>query len=581
MNAWLAAPTANGIHRLTGDVTVDAPLIVPSNRVLDARDATITLIENSNCNILMNANAVTPQRTIIDLATTAGSTSIRALSAVFAPSDIGRTLVVDGAGGNGNGPLTGVILSVPSSAEIILSEPATATVTNGTGRAYIRDQNISIHGGLWSRGGNGGSGNNKHGLLFRHVDNLDVEIDKYTSTGPGKYAIAAGDIRGFRLALHDAQTTSDGVHITGPASSGSIPHVAGNTQDDMLAFTCGDYAEYADVGGDILDVSIGELRPRGAMQALKVLAGAGRRIDGLTVHGGIQGNVTDHAVWVGDGYGGYGDALIGGQYGTLDLGSIDVDVAGPQFSDLYLVSPAASKITARIRHSPNSAGNVSVSLWGTSRATIKELVLDDCDWSGTELKQAISVTADSAVVEQLTVNRPRHHGAGSLFAITSGMVGNLLVQEGQWVDPGSDGTFFVNGGEISSITAVECNGEYTANGYGVRINKGAISAVTFRGGRHSTLHSLIRSFSLISGSINLDHCTITTASRVAQLVGESNILLMEPTFDHIRAAAFHVTVGPFLIEGDAQLLGNFALIETPDGTTVRVAGPIAQAISLR
>ncbi len=576
INEWLAAPVAGGIHQLSGSLLIDEPLIIPSDRFLDASRATITLAAGSDSNILVNAQARTPQRIVRNTRTTAGSSAIVSETAAFTSSDIGRTLVVPGAGGNGHGPLTAVILSVQSSTTVVLSEPASATVSDASANVFERDRNITIRGGVWDRGINGGDGNDRHGLMFRHVDNLDVEIDRYTSAGGGKYAIAAGDVRDYRLALRDAQTTSDGIHVTGPALRGSIPFVAGTTGDDMLAFTCGDYPAYADVSGDIIGVSIGELRPRGAMQALKVLAGAGRRIDALAVHGVIQGKVTDHAVWIGDGYG-YGESVIGGQYGSVDVGTIEVEVGGAQFSDLYLVCPAALRITAKIRHPPLSPGNVSVSVWGTSTAAIKQLVLNDCDWAAESLAQAILVSSSTATVEHLTVNRPRHVGAGSLFAITNGSVVNLIVREGDWEVTGGDGAIFVNGGEVSSITVQNCTGIYSTNGYALRINNGSVTAIAFREGAHSSLHTLVRSFTAFSCSIALDHCTIASASRIAQLIGAGTIILFDPTFDSIKAPAFHVTNGPLSIEGSARIVGDFTLLETTGDAHVRVIGPIAKS----
>lgn len=57
INTWLAA-ASSGPKRMVGTVTINAPLVIPSNTHLDATGAVITLAAGSNCNLLQNTAVV-------------------------------------------------------------------------------------------------------------------------------------------------------------------------------------------------------------------------------------------------------------------------------------------------------------------------------------------------------------------------------------------------------------------------------------------------------------------------------------------------------------------------------------------
>ena len=569
ISAWLASP-ALGVHRLQGSATISEPIIIPSNTTLDATGATITLSAAADCNLVQNQNAVTPQRSVADAAVTAGSATVTSATAAFTVADVGRTLVVDGASGGGEGPLVGIITAVTNATTVVLDSPAADTVSGAAAKVFIRDTNITVRGGGWDRVANGGSGNNKHGLFFRHVDNLDVDIEKFSSSGPSKYAISAGDLRWYRLSMRDADTTSDGVHVTGPAFHGDIPYVSGKTGDDLLAFTAGDYPDYGDVGGDIVGVSIGTVFARGSMRALKVVAGAGRLLDSMKVYGLIQGDVTNDPIWIGDGYGYV--TTVGGVYGTIDCGFIDA-VSSGGYPDLYLVSPTAERITAKIKHRATSTATASVSIAGATASTIGDLILDDCDWAGASLVAAIAVSGAPVTVKRLTINRSRHTGASSLFAITAGTVNDLVARDGEWNCTGVNGAFFMNGGTVGNLSIMDCKGVYVSTNRVVQLNSGTIGAVTFSRGKHSAAGALFRN---ISGTVNtiltLDQVHALSVSRIAQVIGSLTAVLIQPLLDTVTNAAFYVTTGPLLIQGSARINGTFTLSQRAAAESIRVIG---------
>lgn len=140
---------------------------------------------------------------------------------------------------------------------------------------------VTISGGTWNRGSNGGVGNDNHSLFLRGFKRLTVRDLRVTSAG-GKYAVAIGATEGAQVTNLSFDTASDGVHITGPARDVVIRDVRGRTSDDMVAFTGRDYVHYDDVHGDITGAVVEGVFPDGSLAALKVVSGDGARVSGLS-----------------------------------------------------------------------------------------------------------------------------------------------------------------------------------------------------------------------------------------------------------------------------------------------------------
>jgi hypothetical protein len=145
-------------------------------------------------------------------------------------------------------------------------------VENYAVRNSGRDRNVTVIGGVWNRGNNGGSYNDTHSLFFRRVDDVTVRDMKIYSTN-GKYAIAIGDAERIRVRDITFDTASDGVHITGPANMVDIRSLMGRTRDDMVSLTGRDYTHYDDVHGDITNVVIDSVIGDESLCLVKIVSG--------------------------------------------------------------------------------------------------------------------------------------------------------------------------------------------------------------------------------------------------------------------------------------------------------------------
>lgn len=584
VNSWLASPVpGGGPHRLQGALTINAPLIIRSNTVLDATRASVTQAPGTSGVMLQNANATTPQRSVTDVATTSGSATVTSATANFGTADIGRTLVVSGAGVNGNGPLVGIIVS-RTSTTATLDTKATATLTGRSGKVFDRDSGFKVKGGAWYRGSNGGAGSGLHSMLFRHCDDFEVDVDYFESQVGGgttsKYAISVGNVRRYRVALRNVKHCSDGIHVTGPAYDGVIPYCGGLTEDNMVALTAADYPEYSDVAGDIIGVTIGDIAAKSAKGLFRIVAGNGLRVDDVKV-GTIRGTSTINAVEIID------DPQIAeqnGHVGTVDFGTIDVIVPAGCV-DLFLGSVDMDAITAQVIHRADStAATVSV-LVGSGNVganTIKSLTLKDCRWDGTALVNGVSVTNPGLTLGTLNIVRPVFASSGCVVALGAGAVDDVIVDKGKWaITTANFGAVVLTGANPRSVEVIDCVGDYTSSStnYVVLQQAGTVTTkVTVCRGRHTGSNAAFRNIpaTLFNGTLVLDGCTVASGSRAATIIGAATVVLNNPLFDTLVSAAFFLTTGPFLIKGDIRTNGTFSLIQRAAAEAVRVIGPTLQ-----
>lgn len=288
INAFLAA---GGYRELRGTAVLTDSLIVPSNTVLDATGADITGVVTKN--IIQNAAAV-PARTTGTGASTAGSTTLTASNGNFTSADVGKQVEVLGAGPNAGrsaapGSWYGTVVSVTSSTQVVLSQPAHLTVSSATVYVYpARDTNITINGGTWRPGNKNSLSQQQegHGFRIRRVDN--VTINNVLIVGPnvpqmgGQYAISLGDVtRSLSTNLSFQDVNSDGIHYQGPANGIVIQNVeAQNSGDDLVAFTPVDGqsqngSRLGDTEGDIYDVVVQNVTGYNVLSHLKIAGGTG------------------------------------------------------------------------------------------------------------------------------------------------------------------------------------------------------------------------------------------------------------------------------------------------------------------
>ncbi|MEH3135340.1 MAG: hypothetical protein PGN30_10110 [Mycolicibacterium neoaurum] len=583
INAALAAIAGTmGTVKLRGAFTITAPLIMYSKSALDASDAVVTLGAGRNCNMLRNASSVAPVRSVTDMVATNGSASVISASAAFTSADVGRSLVIADAGGDGYGPLVGIILSVTNATTVVLDEKATNTVSGKSGKLYNRDSYITVRGGWWDRAANMGTLTDRHSLLFRHIDHLDVDIDNYTSTD-GKYGVAPGDVRWFHCAVRDSNTSSCPLQINGPARNGHIEYVGGITHDNMLAFTAADYPAYQDVAGDIVGMTIGNLKADIATGILRILAGHGRFVGDFKVMGQIRGRSTIHAVelYDDDGY----PNTSGGTYGSFDFGTIDVTCTTPESSDLSVAcSTSVESVTARVIHGPEKTNLVPIVVTGDHPVTIKSLNLVDCTFRNALQSYGIVVGNAAATISKLNIVRPVFESKGSLLNLSLGTVEDAVLDGGKWsITTVSQAAVILAGAVVGSLRLMDCYGTYssaTGATYGIVQNTATSTAkISIIRGRHANASepgggstTMLRNLSpsIFNGTLVLDQCALVGVARVSTLIGAPTIVLAQPLLDSVTVGAFHITTGPMVVTGEMRTAGSFPLLQRAGSEAVRV-----------
>lgn len=204
-----------------------------------------------------------------------------------------------------SGPLTirsNTTLELSGGSSITLTEGSNCNMLRTPGASgSIRVENVQVIGGRWNRGSNAGTFNVAHGLVFRKVDGLRVRDVEYTSSG-GKYGILVVDCTDWVVdGFHADSCYSDGVHVQGPSSHGTIRNVYGTAGDDLVAIVPLDYTGY--VWGDeddVTDILIENVRGvETARCIVKVMGGSGLDTLRITVRD-IKGTSTRQGVWVGD-----------------------------------------------------------------------------------------------------------------------------------------------------------------------------------------------------------------------------------------------------------------------------------------
>lgn len=389
------ARTRGGARVVVPESTaISTALVIGSNTWLDvAPHATVTMISGSAGNGLNNYAVSNPVRSVADAAITTGTTTLTSATAAFTSADVGRSVVVAGAGPGGGGaqsPSPGVlcttIASVTNSTTVVLTDPAFATVSGAALSIYTRDTNIRVTGGTWARTGVGASsGVGLHFLRFRRVDGLQLSDVRVTTTG-GKYAVSVGDCTGIQIDRHQSQTSSDGIHFTGPVAGVRIRGVSGTTNDDSIAFTSLDWLTYNDVGGAITDVVVENVGVNTPGSQVKLMCGTNAPVGRVIVRNVLVPGlgVSAHAV-----------SLIDDQAGTAPISNVLVDgvhLKGTAGTALFLSSASAKNVV--IRNIFDEATNTGESVW--VGGTVESLTLDGWSRPSTATGARRAVTMDVA-----------------------------------------------------------------------------------------------------------------------------------------------------------------------------------------
>ncbi len=147
------------------------------------------------------------------------------------------------------------------------------------------DAGILIEGGIWSdqknegrgRGGaydEDGSMPGSNGVfLLHHVSSIAVRNVRFRDCSP--YAIQLGNAADFLIDRIAIDESADGIHIEGPSARGIIRHVAGKTNDDVVALNAWDWDTSSVTFGPITDVLVEDIEtpPAYTWSELRLLPG--------------------------------------------------------------------------------------------------------------------------------------------------------------------------------------------------------------------------------------------------------------------------------------------------------------------
>ncbi len=426
LNAMLAGVGTNGGRCFVpdGNYIITDPLVIRSHTHLDlSAGATITLKAASACNLLQNAG-VTANRSVADAGISDTDKTLTSASASFVAADVGRTVIVAGAGHDGI-PLVATIASRTSGTEVELDTAAGTTVANAACSIHARDSHILVTGGTWDRLDNEGTGIAKHIMLFRHLDGVTVRDVAFASTG-GKYAVSFGSVSDFHT--HDLRfnTKSDGVHVAGPAHDGTISDLYGDTGDDVAAITPVDYSTYLDVAGDVSNVTICRIYADSvAGGAAKVLGGHGVDCRHVSVHD-IFGTGANPSVYIGDDSSEAG--LVGGALTCVTVENVYATPSGAGDPAVYIKASNGGDFTVR-NVTLNSAYQANGAVYVATGSSLASLLIDGIDVVATAAS-SMAVVIDGAVVN-LTARNINLQGLGASSDVIQlwdeGVVTNMVV----------------------------------------------------------------------------------------------------------------------------------------------------------
>lgn len=551
INAALAAAPAGAVVRgIPGrNYLIDAPLVTRAGgrQTLDMTGCTITLKAGSSCNMLTNA-AVTAAGTAADGAITSGQTTLT--TTLAAQAQVGQSVTVSGAGSAAPTVLTAVVTAATAT-DITLSVAARATVTGATVKLFPRDAGIRVIGGTWVRGANDGAGVGLHTMLFRHLDDLIVDPEAITSSA-GKYAISIADATNVWVRARNLAVSSDGVHLMGPITGARIEEVTGSTGDDTFAITAADWTAYGDTSGDVTDISIGRIRATTNANLLKVIAGAGCRVDRVKVTDGVYGTATLNGAWIGNDVA--QAATTGGTYGHIDLGVVD-GTYGQKI--VRVIAPNAEYIRVRPRGTQSTALAAGVVVEGTGTATIDVLHIDGgvLDASTSAANALLVLAGANITIGEVVLDACR------VVGYTTSILGNLV-----WTQSGAIGT----------LNILNCLGKFSATvGYFAWINGATVGAVNFIGGGTSNGATALRRDGTSTGALTVTMTAFRVLghSRVADCrVGTTTFKFNGPAFESITLAAFFTNAGTLIFDGSISTVGTFTMLQRQATESVRSLG---------
>lgn len=479
INAALANPLGipKRVIGLPGQTyKIGSPLVIGTRTTLDMTGCEVVLNAGSNCNMVQNRAVEDVQRTVSDATMTAASATLTSATAAFTSADVGRSVVVSGAG-YGSGVHCATISTITNATTVTLSDAAVVTVNAATAKVYTRDRDVRLIGGTWTAGNNqdGPDDPRRHALRFRRVDALTVRGIKGSSTG-GKYFICPGDVTKLVVVDIDLDVSSDGVHVQGPASNISISNVRGYTGDDGVAIETtagpGIYVQYIDVQGSVTDVNVDKVHLRTTANIYKHFNVGShytfRRVTIRDITGHILGNNTGLSLTT----------------GTIDDVIVDgVAITGATAAISVQIDQSANRIV--VQNVFHRGGSQAVTV--TAGVVVRSLICRNIDAvEGTSGSHPIRV---AGTVTDMTVDGFKADlGASANFVhmVAGGVVTRLRVSNGRAEAAGSGAVVNCEAGtltrcQIRNVSTSNLTWIVACNIAGVTVHLSDIDATSLTG----------------------------------------------------------------------------------------------------
>jgi hypothetical protein len=403
---------------------------------------------------------------------------------------------------------------------LTLSLSATITLAAGSdcnmlqnqavvGTTPVRDVNIEVRGGTWARGADGGGATprNRNSLVFRRVDGLIVENLTVTSSA-GKFAINPGDVTNFAIRDIQLAVSSDGVHVNGPATNGTIDGVYGTCGDDITALVTDDFAGYNDVTGSISNVSIRGVFASTAAGAVKITGSAGTgTVRRISISDIICSATSWGVILMGDG------TVAGG--GAVDVGDVTIDNVSvvSNGSQVYISTPNARSIYLRNIKPPSAAGGSAVKVASASagNAVVEYLSIDNV--SITKNVQNAVELGSNATINLLSITGMNASGTNTsaygLYIDSTSTVRRGSIR-GVTMNRGGDGSavLYLNGGPTTTSVFTVSDVVMYGGGRVLRTTSGAGASViaisNVVGNQMFDLASIATAVELSLENVNID-----------------------------------------------------------------------------
>ena len=168
-----------------------------------------------------------------------------------------------------------------------------AILSHTIGKTLIKNSNVVLGNiGLALTGGtlnynypllNAIDAHNSHSVVYQNVTGLRLE--NQTGKNSQKYIYLLSSINDFYSNNITLDTISDGLHFMGPANNISVNNTRGRTDDNMVAFTIGDYASYEISAGNMTNITVKNTYCNNSAEPVRFVGKTGYYFDKIVIDG--------------------------------------------------------------------------------------------------------------------------------------------------------------------------------------------------------------------------------------------------------------------------------------------------------